>query len=147
MRYITNRPTVVAEIFDDEAVVINMETGVYYSLEGSAGVAWSLLESGCTVEELAVGVASAYRSNSDELRADLGTFVEELLAETLLRAAAEDETGAEGAAIPARGDGAHYAKPGIKKYEDLQDLLLLDPIHEVDEETGWPNLKSESSNT
>ncbi len=26
----------------------------------------------------------------------------------------------------------------MNKYTDMQDLLLLDPIHEVDETKGWP---------
>ena len=30
-----------------------------------------------------------------------------------------------------------YAAPKLATYSDLQDLLLLDPIHDVDE-TGWP---------
>jgi len=30
-----------------------------------------------------------------------------------------------------------YAPPSLDKYDDLKDLLLLDPIHEV-AETGWP---------
>jgi hypothetical protein len=28
-------------------------------------------------------------------------------------------------------------------YEDMQDLLLLDPIHDVDE-TGWPARKQDA---
>ena len=27
-------------------------------------------------------------------------------------------------------------------YEDMQDLILSDPIHDVDETVGWPGLKS-----
>ena len=34
--------------------------------------------------------------------------------------------------------GAKFEKPVLQKYSDMQDLLLLDPIHEVDE-MGWPN--------
>ena len=30
-----------------------------------------------------------------------------------------------------------YTAPKLATYSDLQDLLLLDPIHDVDE-TGWP---------
>ena len=29
---------------------------------------------------------------------------------------------------------------GVQKFTDMEDMLLLDPIHDVDE-TGWPNLK------
>jgi hypothetical protein len=27
-------------------------------------------------------------------------------------------------------------------YEDMQDLILSDPIHDVDETIGWPGLES-----
>ena len=29
----------------------------------------------------------------------------------------------------------------LEKYTDMQDLLLLDPIHEVDDGSGWPTPK------
>ncbi len=35
-----------------------------------------------------------------------------------------------------------FCLPIIEKYTDLEELLLLDPIHEVDE-SGWPKQKSE----
>ena len=31
-----------------------------------------------------------------------------------------------------------FAAPVLHKYTDMEDLLLLDPIHDVDE-SGWPN--------
>jgi len=33
---------------------------------------------------------------------------------------------------------ATYLPPIVEKYTDMQDLLMLDPIHDIDE-TGWPN--------
>jgi hypothetical protein len=30
--------------------------------------------------------------------------------------------------------------PLIEPYEDLADLILADPIHEVEAAAGWPNL-------
>jgi len=32
-----------------------------------------------------------------------------------------------------------FTKPELHKFTDMQDLLLFDPIHEVDE-SGWPNV-------
>jgi hypothetical protein len=26
----------------------------------------------------------------------------------------------------------------FERFNDMQDLLILDPIHEVDDEAGWP---------
>lgn len=34
-------------------------------------------------------------------------------------------------------DKLHFEEPIFHKYTDMEDLLLLDPIHDVDE-TGWP---------
>ena len=33
-----------------------------------------------------------------------------------------------------------FEAPILNKYNDMQELLLLDPIHDVDE-AGWPNTK------
>lgn len=35
-----------------------------------------------------------------------------------------------------------FETPALHKYSDMQDLLLLDPIHEVDD-TGWPSPKND----
>ena len=35
-----------------------------------------------------------------------------------------------------------YQPPVLETYADLQDILLLDPVHDVDE-TGWPKTRAE----
>jgi hypothetical protein len=42
--------------------------------------------------------------------------------------------------ITAKESKAIFNAPVLNKYTDMQDLLLLDPIHEVDA-TGWPSIK------
>jgi hypothetical protein len=37
-----------------------------------------------------------------------------------------------------------FEAPVLQKYTDMQDLLLLDPIHDTDE-TGWPNIRIEKN--
>jgi hypothetical protein len=39
-------------------------------------------------------------------------------------------------------DKPPFEMPKLSKYTDMEDLLALDPIHEVDE-MGWPNAKLE----
>jgi hypothetical protein len=36
------------------------------------------------------------------------------------------------------GQGESYLQPSFEKYSDMQEMLLLDPIHEVSE-AGWPH--------
>ena len=33
-----------------------------------------------------------------------------------------------------------FEPPTLSKYKDMQDMLLLDPVHDV-EEAGWPEPK------
>jgi hypothetical protein len=35
--------------------------------------------------------------------------------------------------------GAVFAPPRLEVFDDLQDLFLVDPIHDVDE-AGWPHV-------
>ncbi len=42
------------------------------------------------------------------------------------------------AEVPALSNGHVFAPPELHKYTDFQELLLLDPIHEVDQSLGWP---------
>ena len=37
-----------------------------------------------------------------------------------------------------------FKPPLLKRYTDMQELLILDPIHEVDD-TGWPAIKPDFS--
>ena len=43
-------------------------------------------------------------------------------------------------ATPPQQDNLNFEKPVLQKHTDMQELLLLDPIHEIDEK-GWPSKK------
>jgi len=62
-------------------------------------------------------------------------LVNELLAVDLIRPASAQAGNAPiGEMIPVT---IAYAPPVLETFSDMQDLLLLDPIHEVDD-AGWP---------
>jgi hypothetical protein len=31
--------------------------------------------------------------------------------------------------------------PRLESYGDMQSLLLLDPVHEVEQDVGWPKIR------
>jgi hypothetical protein len=33
--------------------------------------------------------------------------------------------------------------PALEAFNDMKDLLLLDPVHEVDEQQGWPKAQAD----
>src|ERR1700730_13541441 len=50
--YRVNRPDVVMESFEGELVLVQMKSGNYYSLQGSAPVIWDLIDRGSSVENI-----------------------------------------------------------------------------------------------
>jgi hypothetical protein len=45
--------------------------------------------------------------------------------------------GRNGAEVPSPASRRPFDEPLVERFTDMQNLLLLDPIHEVTEE-GWP---------
>jgi hypothetical protein len=125
-------PQCAAEDFDGEIVAMNLDTGMYFSIKDTAAVIWRDLAEGNSVESL-VKLADG---DSDFVQS-IDRFVAELLDAGLMRKAsarsAPQQPPGLGSAI-ARGAAA----PLLEAFGDMQKLLLLDPVHEVDESAGWP---------
>lgn len=135
-RYIVNGPNIVHENFDGEMVVVNLETGCYYAFNTTGSAVWGGIEQGCDPATICAGLREGFCGEMNNLEQSVATFLQELADEGLIRGAAPDGT----VPFPAAAGGAKpdFAPPGLEKFTDMQDLLLLDPIHEVDE-TGWPH--------
>ena len=129
MAYRINSPGVIHETIDDEVVIINLDKGHYYSLDGCGARIWTGLIGGVAPADVAAGF------EGDAATAVAG--VRELAA----------ELEAEGLIVPAEGDSPAPLPDGptltfeavkLQRYSDMEELLLLDPIHEVDQQ-GWPH--------
>jgi len=143
MRYYrVNRPDVVMESFEGELVLVQMKSGNYYSLQGSAPLIWDLIERGRSVEDTGDYLAARHQGTEEEIRRSVYSLVEELVAESLIVPATN---GSAPASMDPAGDmqpGTPFVPPVLERYTDMQELLLLDPIHDVDQ-TGWPRRKGE----
>lgn len=128
LSYRIDRPQVIDENFDGEVIVVNLSLGNYFSLQGTAAEAWQRIAAGDTP---AVIVADWQARFGVDAEADLAAFLNRLVEEQLL---AEGSGDAEGEST---FRAASYAPPVAEKYTDMQELLLLDPIHDVDP-MGWP---------
>ncbi len=137
-----NSPIVIGEVLDGEAIIVNLDTGAYYSLDGAGSEVWMAAQAGTTLSHMIGRVASRFSGSEAEIAAGVQALVEALMAEVLLVAdrvpsALQTEGPSEYDAAPA--DRPPFVKPVLQKYTDMADLLLLDPIHEVDEGQGWPH--------
>lgn len=119
-----NRPDVIDETFEGEAVVVNLGTGCYYALSPAATTLWNLVADGRSAASLAASCDCEAQTILD--------FIANFEAEGLL-APAESDAG------PAAERVAVAGAPTLEKFTDMQELLLLDPIHDVALDVdGWP---------
>jgi hypothetical protein len=110
---------VAGETVDGETIVINLLTGAYHSVRGEAAEVWA-----------AISAPSAHESNqsTDQLLSDFR-------AAGIIEWAGPRE-------LPS--PSADPIAVGLTSYTDMAQLLLADPIHEVDE-AGWPKLREDPS--
>jgi len=147
MRYRVNTPAVASQVIGGEAMLIHFDSGRYYAAEGSGGdiIAW--LEEGRSVDEVIAAWDQTGETGAgrEAIAATIERFVRALVDEGLLVGLAGDAPAADHPATgPAAAPGptarAAFVAPSLATYTDLEELLRLDPIHDVDD-AGWPIAK------
>jgi hypothetical protein len=129
-----NQEKITHQRIDDEVVIINLETGTYYSLRGFATAVWQQIETGRSRQSLIAAVGTAYPDREDApLAVDL--FIGQLVNEQLV--VENDRDVADAAAAPILPP--QFAIPELEAFTDMQDLIMIDVIHEVDSRMGWPH--------
>jgi len=132
-----NAPNVVSERFESEVVVVNLESGCYFSLLGSAPMIWQQLEAGAVcIKDLLEAVVQTYDCIDMDASALTTNFLKQLLEQALIVPAESVEQFIENSK-PSLDSLLPFELPVLEVFTDLQDILLLDPIHDVDD-AGWP---------
>lgn len=133
-KFTTIVPDIVSEMFDGELVTANYGSGLYYSISREGCFIWQGLARGMTIPEITRWLSGHYAPQTDDLGPLVRNFVEKLVEEGLILTSTTDEPPAS--ELPKLPDGV-FSAPTIERFGDLQDLLLLDPVHDVDQ-AGWP---------
>jgi hypothetical protein len=118
-----NRRDIEWDLIEGEVILLNLTQGLYYSLEGCAAQLWSWLADGYSWDSIVANVGGP--------EVELSDWVSKMREENLL--------------LPSAADGKEFSPPAdftyqtprVQRFSDMQDLLLIDPIHDVDEQ-GWP---------
>jgi len=71
--------TVVAAELEDEAVLLNVETGLYFGLDAVGAEVWKLLEQGATEHDISARVLAEFDADPRQLQVDLSEFLDQLL--------------------------------------------------------------------
>ncbi len=134
-----NSVHVVHETIDGETILIHLGTGTYYNLEGAGAEAWNLLAAGADETRLLEAADERYDGDPEAIRAALSTLVDELVREGLLFEAEAAVPGEPPKLPPGR---VPFTSPVLGIYTDMQEFMLVDPVHQVDEAAGWPHVKA-----
>jgi hypothetical protein len=146
-------PKIVSEIIDGEVIMLNLDRGRYYSLTLAGTDAWSAIGRAASGEEIVDHLLARYNGARGEVEQAVHQLLDQLRQEELILSLPPGE--AEMAAPSSNGTppahGEHGSRPTfqipvLQVYTDMEDLLLLDPIHEVDE-SGWPNRPSDQAHS
>ena len=136
-RYEINAPHIVGEVVDGEAIIMDLKAGYYYSCTGVGAAMWRGVEARLSTETLVGLLCSRFPDERSSIGEDVATLIAQFVEHQLVRPAmspAEPEPDDLLTEIDA------YDRPVLQVYTDMQALLLLDPVHEVDE-AGWPEAK------
>ena len=135
-RYKINRPQVISDLLDGELIIIKLDTGVYYSTEGSGALIWDLIERGASVRQIASTLLTHYSGDPMEVPFAIAPYFDRLVENHLISPRVGEVAEVNLPAAPEKI--LPFAAPKIEIYRDIQNLLLIDPIHGVNEDHGWP---------
>jgi hypothetical protein len=126
-------PPTVMEIIDGEAIMINAEKGTYYNLSPQATLILESLLNTNNLDEI-----SSFNNLESDVIHCIERMINTLITEDILISIEKKESNTE----PSKLTIKNFEKDIVLTvYDDMQDMLLLDPIHEADEVVGWPTKK------
>lgn len=139
--YRVNSPRVIFENIDGELIIVHMEKGAYFTTDQVGALLWELIEARATIGEMRAVLKAEYEAGPETIDAAVAAFFERLVGEDLVSVdgPAADRTPPRRARVTMRRP---FRAPGLQSYRDMQDMLALDPIHDV-EAAGWPVPKAD----
>jgi len=138
-RFCIKEPNVIQEIIDGEAIIADLGSGFYFSLDSTGSQIWAALIDGASVDNIIDACVAGFSGEREGMAESIHKLLSRLQEEQLIvpRDGEQNAGDADLTGVITASGGA-FAAPVLSKYTDMEQLLLLDPIHDVDE-TGWPN--------
>jgi hypothetical protein len=139
LRYMWHH-NVVADLFDEEYIVAQLNTGMYYSVQGEIVELLSRMPFVSATDEIKTWASelSGESAEVEEAMKRVQAVWERMETEELIIRRPSNPKGVK-APVKLRNMVASH----LAKYGDMKDLLALDIIHDVDDE-GWPEIDTEA---
>lgn len=139
-RFRISTPEVIHETLEGEVVIVNLKSGSYYRTAGSGAAIWGGLERAETAGEIVARLSASYGAEGNGVDKNVRGFLQELEEEGLIARSDAEPAGESTDAAPPSDTEEAFEVPVLEKFDDMQEMILLDPVHEVDER-GWPYAK------
>ncbi len=130
--YKLNDEKMFADVTDGVAIIINSETGIYYGMNSFGTNVYENIVNGASIEDILAKLKTIGATN--DIEKEFNKFVQIMLDKELLISADSSSSEVNIDEDLAKEDNFELS---INEYNDAQEMLLTDPIHEVKEETGW----------
>ena len=118
---------VAAKVIDGEAIIIRLSDGFYFSMSHVGAVVWSLIEQKKTVDEIVSEVLERYQAGEAQVLGDVMDLAKELLREELVQTVTSGPKPSDAEERPPVEAKEAYEQPRLQQYQDMADLLALDP--------------------
>lgn len=135
---VANNARISAEVFETEVVVIHFLTGTYFSLRGASMDLWHWLQPGADQATLAELLAARYGLSAKRGQDEVAKVIARLKEFDLVVEDGQPALPRDAYALAGAGS-ATFEEPVVEAFEDLQELIAIDPVHEVDPMQGWPH--------
>jgi hypothetical protein len=133
---------VIHETTGGETMLVRLDSGNYYSLNRSGSFVWECIGNGMYARQIVYVLASGFGLDEKDAQGHVSAFLDELGREGLIKPACGSCDKPEISDYSFIPSDIQYEPPRLNKYSDMQELLILDPIHDVSD-AGWPNPRSE----
>ncbi len=132
--YQLNENKMFADVTDGIAIIINSETGIYYGMNAFGTQIYENIVNGVSIEKIWETIKT-FGADEENYKA----FIDAMLEKEILISGMNSDIEINIDENIAKEDNFILE---LKEYNDAQELLLADPIHEVKEEEGWSPEKS-----
>jgi hypothetical protein len=136
--YQLDNTNIAQEVFGNEAVLINIPLGKYYSVRGNTGIRiLELLREPASLESIWATIQNEFQSDEAIARAEIEVFLNQLENERIIDSILITPS------FPNQEVTIKlpYEKVELEIFDDMQELIMLDPIHDVESFKGWPQKK------
>ncbi len=130
---------IAKELFDDEIVIIDLQTGTYFGLSKSGTYILGALLEGASDGDLEAAVNEHQSLCTDYIT----SFIAKLIDHKVIKAMDDNQLSYDSKKLATQLLACQDV-PQVDVYNDLADLILADPVHDVDENAGWPIKNNEA---